>query len=73
MNHVLSTVMMDNPEVFTDLLRNTLGVTTQKTIDVITNFVGSFGGLLSVDDIDIDNFVKDTHSGIMPYQLCREY
>ena len=73
MNHVLSTVMMDNPEVFTDLLRNTLGVTTQKTIDVITNFVGSFGGLLYVDDRDIDTFVKDTHFGIMPYQLCREY
>ena len=58
---VLSTVMMDNPAVFTDLTRSTFGVTAQKSVDVITNIVEYFGDLLSVNDGDIDNFVKDTH------------
>ena len=33
LHHVLSTVAMDDPALFTDFVRNTLGVTTQKTID----------------------------------------
>ena len=48
LNHVLSTVTMDDPLVFTDLVRNTLGVTTHQTIYVIMNFVESFGDLLYV-------------------------
>ena len=47
--------------VFTDFLINTLGVTTQKTIDVIINFVEYFGDFLALNDGDIDTFVKDTH------------
>ena len=61
LHHVFSTVTMDDPVVFTYIVINTLGVTTQKTIDVIMNFVGSFGDLLAVNDGDIDTFVKDTH------------
>ena len=62
MNTVLSTVAMDDPAVFSDFVRNNLVVTTQWTIDVITNFLGYFGELLAVNDGDIDTFVKDTHS-----------
>ena len=47
---------MDDPAVFTNFTRNTLGVTTQRTIDVITNVLESFGGSLSVNDAVIDNF-----------------
>ena len=39
LHHVLSTVMMDDPAVFTGPARNTLVVTTQQTIDGITNFI----------------------------------
>ena len=53
---------MDDPAVFSDFVRNNLVVTTQWTIDVITNVLGYFGELLAVNDGDIDNFVKDTHS-----------
>ena len=53
---------MEYPEVFTNFLRNTLRFTTQKKIDITTNFVESFGDLISVNDGDIDTFVKDTHS-----------
>ena len=62
LHHVLSIVTMDDPAVFTDFLRYTLGVTTQKKIDVIINFVESFGGLLAVIDGDIDTFFKYSHS-----------
>ena len=62
LHHVLSTVMMDNPAVFTNFLRNTVGFTTQKTINVIANFIKYFGYLLAVNDGDIDTFVKDNHS-----------
>ena len=53
---------MYDPEVSTDFLINTLGVSTQQTIYIITNFVESFGGLLAVNDGDIDTFFKVTHS-----------
>ena len=53
---------MDDPAVFTEFLRNTLGVTTQQKIDKTTNFVESFGGLLVANYRNIDTFVKDTHS-----------
>ena len=62
MNHVLSTVTMDDPAVFTNFVINTLTVTTQQKIDVIMNFVESFGDFIAVNDGDIDTFVKDTHS-----------
>ena len=62
LHHVLSTVKMDDPEVFTNFVRNTLRVTTNQTIDLITNFMESFGGLLAVNDGVIDTFVKYTHS-----------
>ena len=64
LHHDLSTVTMDDPELFTEFVRNTLKVTTQWTINVITNFVESFEDLLAVNDVDIDTFVKDTHSTI---------
>ena len=57
-HHVLSTVRMDDTEVFTNFVRNTLWVTTQQTIVVITNFMESFGDLLAVNDGDIDTFSK---------------
>ena len=50
LHHVLSTVTMDDPSVFTNVVRNILGVTTQLTIDVITKVLESFGDLLSVND-----------------------
>ena len=53
---------MDDPAVFSYFTRNTLIVTTQQTIDIITNFVESFGDLLAVNDGDIETFVKDAHS-----------
>ena len=62
LHHVLSTVTLDDPAVFTNFVRNTLMVTTQRTIDVITNFVEYFGYLLALNDGDIDTFVKYTHS-----------
>ena len=61
LHHILSTVTMDDPLVFADFLRNTLRVTTQRTIDVINNFVGYFGILLAVNDGDIGTFVKYTY------------
>ena len=63
LHRVLSTVTMDDPAVFTNFVRNTLGVTTQRKIHVMTNFVESFEELLAVNDVDIDTFVKDAHSG----------
>ena len=48
--------------VFADYVRNTLGVTTQQTIDVITNLVESFRDLLDLNDGYIDIIVKDTYS-----------
>ena len=62
LHHILSTLMMDDPEIITNFLINTLGINTQKTIDLITNFVESFGVLLPVNDGDIDTFIKDAHS-----------
>ena len=53
---------MDDPAVFTNFVRKTLGVTNQQMIDVTMKFVESFGDLLDVNDGDIDTFVKDTHS-----------
>ena len=61
-HHALSTVTMYDKAVFTRFLRNTLRVTTQQTIYIITSFVESFGDLLAVNDGDIDTFVKYTHS-----------
>ena len=43
LHHVLSTVTMDDQEVFTNFLRNILGITNNQTIDTITHFVESFG------------------------------
>ena len=53
---------MQDPAVFVDFVRNIFGITTQVTIDTITNFVGSFGDFLVVNDEYIDTFSKDTHS-----------
>ena len=66
MHHVLSIVTMDDPEVFSDFARNTLRVTTQRTIDVIKNFVESFGDLLAVNDGEIDNFSRIPILKIIP-------
>ena len=64
---------MNYPLVFTDFVRNTLGVTTHKTIDVITKFMESFQGLLYVNDRDIDTFSRIPIMRIMPEPLHREY
>ena len=61
LHHLLSTVTMDDPAVFTNFVKITHGVTTQQTIDVNVNFVESFGGFIAFNFGDIDNFVKDTH------------
>ena len=53
LHHVLSTVTMDDPALFINFLRNTLGVSTQQKVDVITTFVESFWDLLAVNDWDI--------------------
>ena len=57
---VLSTVTMGDPAVFTDFVINALGVTTQLTIDEITNFVESFTEFLAVKNGDIDTSIKYT-------------
>ena len=62
LHHVLSKVTIDDPVVFTNFLINTLRVTTQRKINVITNFVKTFVYLLAVNDGDIDTFFKDAHS-----------
>ena len=62
LHHIVSTGTLDDPAVFTDFVRKKIGFITQQTIGVITNFVESFGGLLAVNDVDIDTFFKDTHS-----------
>ena len=69
MHHVLSTVMMDDPAVFTNFVRNTLEVSTQQKNYVITNFVKSFGYLIAANDGDIDNFSKIPILRIIPDQL----
>ena len=66
MHHIFSAVTMDGPVVFTDFMRNTLRVTTQRTIDVIKNFVESFGDLLAVNDGEIDNFSRIPILKIIP-------
>ena len=60
---------MDDPAVFNNFIRNTLGVTNHQKIDVITNFVESFGGLLAANDGDIVTFSKITILRIIPGQL----
>ena len=60
---------MDDPAVFTELARNNLRVTTQQTINVITIILESFGGLPSVNDVDIDTFPKIPIMQIMPEWL----
>ena len=62
LHHILSTVTLYDLAVFTNFVRNTLGVNNHQTIDVITKFVESFGDLISVNDGDIETFVKDTNS-----------
>ena len=57
---VFSSVMMENPALFTNFMRNILGVTAHQTINIIKNSVESFGDLLAVNDRDIDTFVKYT-------------
>ena len=57
MHHVLSTVAKDDPAVFTNFVINTLGVTTRQKIDIIMNFVESFGELLVVSDGYLDTLV----------------
>ena len=57
---------IDDPSVFTDFARNTFGITNQRTIDVITNFVESFGEFIAVNDEYIDAFVKDTNYAYNP-------
>ena len=71
-HHVLSIVRMDNSAVFTNFVRNTLGVTNQQKIDVITNSVESFGHLLAVNDGDIDTFSKIRIVQIIQEQLRNE-
>ena len=56
LHHVLSTVMMGDPAVFTNSVRNTIGVTTHQKVDVVKNFVESFGYLLAVNEGDIYTF-----------------
>ena len=53
---------MDDPVVFNHFIISTLGVTSQRVIDLIMNFVGSFGDLIAVNDVNIDTFYKYTHS-----------
>ena len=53
--------MMDDPALYTNFLRNTLGITTQQTTDLIMNVLKSFTDLLAVNDGYIDTFVKCTH------------
>ena len=61
MHHLLSKVTMDDTAVFYDSVINTLGFTTQRKIDEITNFVESFGEFIYVNDGDIETFFKDNH------------
>ena len=61
LHHLFSTLNMYDLAVFTYFARNNLGVNNQQTIDVIMNFVESFGELIVMNDGDIDMFFKDTH------------
>ena len=53
---------MDDPAVFMDFVRNSLGFTTMRKIGLTKKSVKSFGYLLAVNNGDIDTFVKYTHS-----------
>ena len=71
-HHVFSTVTMDDPAVFTDVVNYTLSVTTQRTIYIMTNLVESFGYLLTMNDEYIDTFSKIPIMQIMPERICKE-
>ena len=58
MHNVLSTVTIEDSAVFTNFVRNTLGVTTQITIYLIKNFVESFGELIAMNNVDINTFSR---------------
>ena len=73
LHHVLSTVTMDDLEVFADFMKNTLRVTTHQNIYVITNFVEYFGRLLAVNDGYIGTFSRISILRIIPERLRREY
>ena len=73
LNHIFSRVTMDDPAVFMGFVRNTLRVTTQRTIDLIKNFVESFGCLMVVYDGNIDTFSRIPILWVVPERLHREY
>ena len=53
---------MDQAPIFSDFLRNILGVTVNRTLNEITSFIETFADLLSSSDSEIDTFVKEVHS-----------
>ena len=53
---------MNDPVLFATFVQNVLGVGTARVRNEITNFVNTFGSLLSISDSEIDEFVKSTHN-----------
>ena len=63
---------MDDPAVFIDLRRNTIGVTTHQTIDAIMKLLESFRDFLAVNDGYIETFSRMPILQIMTERLRRE-
>ena len=63
---------MDDPAVFIDLRRNTIGVTTHQTTDAIMKLLEYFRDFLAVNDGYIETFSKMPILQIMTERLRRE-
>ena len=53
---------MDNLQIFNGLIQTTLGIGTARVREAIYEFVNTYSTLLTVTDVDIDNFVKMAHA-----------
>eukprot|EP00957_Ditylum_brightwellii_P168478 12824413-Ditylum_brightwellii.AAC.2 len=52
---------MDDLQIFTNFITNTLGVMQPRVRNQIASFASTFKELLAVTDEDIDTFFKETH------------
>ena len=53
---------MDNVLTFTTFLRDVAGVNTLRVRNEIQSFLPTFASLLTTNDKELDEFVKNTHS-----------
>ena len=53
---------MDDPENFMQFLEGIAGITTQRVLNEITTFADTFTALLSSTEIELNEFVRNTHA-----------